>query len=71
MIVGIILYECTEDDHRALYALSRLRVEQSIQEQLKRSKRLMRRRKEALRKAKALGLHCIAGGKSRKGAVNG
>ena len=71
MKIGIILYECTEDDYRALYALSRLRVEQSIQKQLKRTQRLMRRRRKALQKAKALGLYCIAGGKSRKGAVNG
>ena len=71
MKVGIILYECTGDDYRALYALSRIKAEQSVQEQLKRTQRLMRRRRKALQKAKALGLYCIAGGKSQKGAVNG
>ena len=71
MKIGIILYECTEDDYRALYALSRIKAEQSVQEQLKRAQSLMRRRKEALQKAKALGLYCITGGKSRKGVANG
>lgn len=71
MRIGIILYGCTKDVYRALYTLSELEMDQSIHGQLKDAQRRRMRRKEALKKAEALGLSCIPGGKSRKGAVNG
>ena len=71
MRIEIILYEGTEDLYRALYTLSELEMDQSIHEQLKAAQKRRMRRKETLRKARALGLACISGGKSRKGAVNG
>ena len=71
MRIEIILYGGTEDIYRALYTLSELEMDQSIHERLKDAQRRRMRRKEALKKAKELGLTCIPGGKSRKGAVNG
>ena len=71
MRIGIILYGCTEDVYRALYTILELEMDQSILEQLKDAQRRRMRRKEMLKKARALGLTCISGGKSRKGAVNG
>lgn len=44
---------------------------QSIHEQLKAAQRRRIRREKAFKKARALGLTCISGGKSQKGAVNG
>ena len=70
MRIGIILYGCTEDVYRALYTILELEMDQSILEQLKDAQRRRMRRKEMLKKAKALGLTCIPGGKSRKGATN-
>lgn len=71
MRIGIILYGCTEDVYRALYTLSELEMEQSIHEQLRAAQRRRIRREKAFKKARALGLTCISGGKSQKGAVNG
>ena len=71
MRIGIILYGCTGDVYRDLYTILELEMDQSIHEQLKDAKRRRMRRKEMLKKAKALGLTCIPGGKSRKGAANG
>ena len=70
MKIAIILYEYTENDYRALYTFSQLEMEQSIQERLKDAQRLRRKREETLKKARALGLSCISGGKSRKKAIN-
>ena len=67
MRIGIILYGCTEDVYRALYTLSELEMD----EQLKAAQRRRIRREKAFKKARALGLTCISGGKSQKGAVNG
>ena len=67
MKIGIILYECTENDYKALYTLSQFEMDQMLKD----AQRRRIRRKEALKKARSLGLSCIPGGKSRKGAIHG
>ena len=67
MEIRIIIYKASEGHFKPLYELLTSETGESPQEQLISSQWQRRRHEEALKKAKAMGLYCIPGGKSQEG----